>query len=126
MLRRHLSILIAAGVLFFGIASLAPAEEKGKTVRSQEQVRINEQHEARVRAGDPAENAVGDASMTPDRTQARDRLKDGTGDHDPDRLRDRDHDYDRDQLHDRDRDRINDHRGAGSGNRGSGIRGPKR
>jgi hypothetical protein len=120
MFTRYLSALIAAGVLFLGIASLATAEEKGKTIRSQEQVRTNEQHETRVQAGDPAENAVGDASMTQDRTQTKDRLRDGTGDHDPDRLRDRD--YDRDQLHDRDRDRL----GTGSGGTGSGMRGTRR
>ncbi len=64
MFTRHLSILlIAAGVLFLGIASLAAAEEKGKTIRSQEQVRTTEQHEAQIQAGDPAENSAGDASM---------------------------------------------------------------
>jgi hypothetical protein len=126
MLRKHLFILIAAGVLFFGVASLATAEEQGKTIRSQEQVRISEQHQARVLAGDPAESSTGDVSVTQDRTETKDRLRDGTGDHDPDRLQDRDHDYDRDRLNDRDHDRMHDRLGTGSGNTGGGMRGPRK
>ena len=89
-------------------------------------MRISEQHEARILAGDPAETAAGDVSVKQDRTETKDRLRDGTGDHDPDRLQDRDHDYDRDQLHDRDHDRTHDRLGTGSGNMGGGMRGPGR
>jgi hypothetical protein len=122
MLKKNLFILIAAGVLIIGTAMIATAEEKGKTIRSQEQVRSTEQHEVQAKAGDPAEKGAGDQTMTQDRTQTQDRLRDGTGDHDPDRLRDQD----RDRLHDQDRDRIHDHQGMGSGGMGGGMRGPGR
>ena len=112
MLKRHISILIAAGVLFLGTTALAPAEEKGTAIRSEEQIRATEQNEVQLRAGGKAENAVVDQTLTPDRTQTRDRLRDGTGDHVPDR--------------DRDRDRIHDHLGPGSGGMGGGMSGPRR
>ncbi len=123
MLTRNLSILLAAGVLILGIAIPAGAKEKGKTIRSEEQVRIAFQ----ARSGGPAEEkTAGDQTITQDRTQTRDRFRDGTGDHDPDR----------DQYH----DRIRDHQGMGgcmggdcmgsggmgAGGMGGGMRGPRR
>lgn len=121
MMKKNLFILISAGVLIIGTAMLAGAEEKGKTIGSQAQVRSTEQHEVGAKAGDPAEKGAGDQTMTQDRTQPRDRLRDGTGDHD--RLRDQD----RDQYH----DRIHDNQGMGNGGMGSGgmgssgMRGPR-
>ncbi len=125
MLTKKLSILITAGVLIIGIAMFATAEDKGKTIMSQEQVRSTEQHEVLAQAGDPGEKGGGDQTMTQDRT--RDHMRDGIGDHDPDRFRDQDQLHDRD----RDRDRIHDHQGMGTGGMGGGMmgdctRGPRR
>ncbi len=148
MFTKRLSMVIAAGVLLFGIAGLAQAEDKAKAIRSQEQVRITEQHEAQVMAGESAEKAPGGQVMAQDRTQDRlkdgtgdgvpdrtqDRLKDGTGDADPDRLLDKTQSRDRlkdgtgdgvpDQL--RDHDRTHDRLGTGAGGTGGGMRGPRR
>lgn len=112
MFTRQITMLIAAGVLLLGTTALATAEEKGAAIRTQEQTRTTEQNEVQVRAGDKAGNAAADQTPAQDRLQTRDRLRDGTGDHEPDR--------------DRDRDRIHDHQGPGSGGMGSGMSGPRR
>ena len=126
MFTKRLSMVIAAGVLLFGIAGLAQAEDKAKAIRSQEQVRITEQHEAQVMAGESAEKAPGGQVMAQDRTQ--DRLKDGTGDGVPDRTQDRLKDGTGDGVPDqlRDHDRTHDRLGTGAGGTGGGMRGPRR
>ncbi len=131
MSKKNLFILISASVLIIGTAMLAGAEEKGKTIRSQELVKSTELHEVQANAGDPAEKDAGDHTRVRDRTQTRDRFRDGTGHHDPD--------------HDQDHDRIYDHQGMGgcmggdcmgsggmgaggmgAGGMGGGMRGPRR
>ncbi len=128
MLKKYLFILISVSALIIATAMLAGAGEKEKTIRSQEQVRTAEQHETQVNAGDPTAKYVGDQAISQDRTEAYDRMRDGTGDHDPDR----------DQYH----DRIRGHQGmggcmggdcmgsggmgAGGMGMGGGMRGPRR
>jgi hypothetical protein len=127
MFTKQIAILIAAGFVFFGIAGLAPAEEKaaGYPIIAQDQTRDQLRDNTgdgvpdQIRDRDRLKDGTGTYAMDPalDKTQARDRLKDGTGDGIPDQLRDH--------------DRIHDRMGMGAGSMGgggmdSGMRGPRR
>ena len=125
MLRKSLSILLAAGVLTIGMTAQAAEEKKQNTIQSQEQVRITEQHAAEVQTGAGTGNSSGDTIMTQERTRTRERKMEAAGDQDQlreqgrdqDRLRDQDRDQH--QLRDKDRDRIHDTQGSGAGKGGS-------
>ena len=88
MLKKSVSILIAAGVLTMGIAAFAQAEDTETTLQTRERARTMEHSQAAV--GTPPDEAAGDMTMTQERTRARDQKKDGTGDMDKDQLRTRD------------------------------------
>jgi hypothetical protein len=114
MLKKNLSILIAASVLSLGVTALAQQEKKENTVQFQNQSQTTEQYRAEERKGSASQGAATEAVSTKDQMRIRDRKMDGTGDHQPDRMRDRD------------LNRINDHQGMGmASGRGGGMRGPR-
>ncbi|OGW35148.1 MAG: hypothetical protein A2X58_11850 [Nitrospirae bacterium GWC2_56_14] len=86
MLKKSVSILIAAGVLTMGIAAFAQAEDTETTLQTRERARTMEHSQAAV--GTPPDEAAGDMTMTQERK--REQKKDGTGDMVKDQLRTRD------------------------------------
>jgi hypothetical protein len=92
MLKKTLSIFIAAGLMAMGISTFAAEEKKENTIQTREQVRVTERIGAEVKASAPSDEASQDADLTrdQDRTRLHDQKKDGTGDQDRDMQRDRD------------------------------------
>lgn len=111
MLKKALSIFVAAGLMTVGISALAAEEQKENTIQTRERARVTERIGAEVKASAPSDKASQDADLTrdQDRTRIHDQKKDGTGDQDRDMQRDRD------QIH------KQTGTGAGmNGNRGGG------
>jgi hypothetical protein len=114
MITKNVHILLAAGVMLFGVAAFAQ-EMNSVHVREQSRIKVAETYRAEVKAATAAGQNTVDAKQDQDRD--RDRRMDGSGDkaQDRDRLRDQDHDQTKDHLTQQDRDRLHDRIGGGFG-----------